>query len=727
MQQRVEQLRHSVRRPLTLSEALEEIATALAELSVAHEELRQQNEDLIETRRSLEAEQQRYKELFEFAPDGYLVTDAAGTIQEANRAAAAVLQVRPDFLVGKPLVVFIAEADRKALHTYLTYLPERTQPLPEWEVRLQPRAAEPFPAALTVAAVHNPQGQVVSLRWLLHDIIQRKHMEETLRESEARYRDLFDNANDAIATFTLDGVTTNVNRAAARMLGWSHEEMVGQHFSTFATPTSVALAEERTRRFLAGEKLPSATFEAELVRKDGSLLQVEAHTRALRDGDNKVIGFQGIYRDISARKQLEHELRTLNAELEQRVQERTRELADANQALHIEIAEHKRNKEALRESETLLNTILQTTQAVVYMLDADGRYVHVNRQFEEVVQMQNEAVRGKSVYDLFPPAVAAALDVNTRAVLASGTPLETEVILPHPDSQLHVYHSLKAPLRDATGALRGIVGVATDITARKQLEDALRQSEERYRRLAQEREQQLIVSDRRISFGELAASLAHEFNNPLGIILGFTQDLLKDVTAAHPLYSGLRIIETEAQRCKRLMERLRDFVRPTPMQLRWIDPAAVLRASLELVATQCRKQHVSTTLDLPPDLPQLYADPQQLQQILLNLFFNALEAMSRAGGTLTVRAMVTPSTAKMNGELDIEEMAITVTDTGTGITADHLGQIFRPFFTTKTKEGMGLGLSICESIMTAHGGRITVDSRVGQGTTFSLFFPVTIL
>ena len=126
-----------------------------------------------------------------------------------------------------------------------------------------------------------------------------------MRESEARYRALFDDANTAIATFTLDGVITNVNRAAARMLGWSREEMVGQHYGTFATPTSVALAEERTRRFLAGEKLPSATFEAELVRKDGSLLQVEARTRAIRDQHNQIVGFQGIYRDITARKQLD--------------------------------------------------------------------------------------------------------------------------------------------------------------------------------------------------------------------------------------------------------------------------------------------------------------------------------------------------------------------------------------------------------------------------------------
>jgi signal transduction histidine kinase len=172
------------------------------------------------------------------------------------------------------------------------------------------------------------------------------------------------------------------------------------------------------------------------------------------------------------------------------------------------------------------------------------------------------------------------------------------------------------------------------------------------------------------------------------------------------------------------MQRLREFARPIPMRLSRIDLAAVIRTSLELVASECRKRRVSLAVDLSPELPLIDADQQQLQQVLLNLFFNALEAMPQ-GGTLTVQAALTARTAGADGTCGAKEMTITVTDTGVGIAADVLPQIFRPFFTTKTKEGMGLGLSICESIVTAHGGRIEVESRVGHGTTFSLFLPVT--
>jgi PAS domain S-box-containing protein len=158
-------------------EAVDELRTTLEELQVAEEELRQQNEELAAAREAVEAERQRYQELFEFAPDGYLVTDVEGTIQEANRAAATLLGLSAKFLTGKPLGVFVAGEERQAFRAALTRLRQGGQ-VSEWTFRLRPRHGAPFDAALTVAAVRDGDGKLVALRWLLHDATEHKQAEE---------------------------------------------------------------------------------------------------------------------------------------------------------------------------------------------------------------------------------------------------------------------------------------------------------------------------------------------------------------------------------------------------------------------------------------------------------------------------------------------------------------------------------------------------------------------
>ena len=163
----------------------EELQTALEKLQIAEEELRQQNEELVTARQTAEAERHRYQELFEFAPDGYLVTDTEGTLWEANRAAAGLLNVSQHFLVGKPLIIFVTQDERHIFHSQLRAL-QQAERLQEWAVRLCPRNSEPFDAALTVAAVRNGEGKPIALRWLLRDITKRKQAEEALRQQIER-------------------------------------------------------------------------------------------------------------------------------------------------------------------------------------------------------------------------------------------------------------------------------------------------------------------------------------------------------------------------------------------------------------------------------------------------------------------------------------------------------------------------------------------------------------
>jgi len=164
--------------------AIEELQSTVEQLQAVEEELRQQHDELVETRRQVETERARYTALFDLAPDGYLVTNAAGVIQEANRAAVALLAVSQEVLVGKPLLLWIAKEDRLAFHTQLSRLTQEQQ-VHDWELWLQRQQGSTFPASITVGVRQHPQEQQPVLYWLLRDLTERKRVEETLRRTES--------------------------------------------------------------------------------------------------------------------------------------------------------------------------------------------------------------------------------------------------------------------------------------------------------------------------------------------------------------------------------------------------------------------------------------------------------------------------------------------------------------------------------------------------------------
>jgi len=255
-------------------------------------------------------------------------------------------------------------------------------------------------------------------------------------------------------------------------------------------------------------------------------------------------------------------------------------------------------------------------------------------------------------------------------------------------------------------ALGGEIG---QFVERMRAEAALRQSEEHLRNQAQELEQQLLASGRLVAAGELTASMAHEFNNPLGIILGFAQGLLANMDPSDAHYHHVQIIVEEAKRCERLVQELLEFGRPKSAEFALTDIEQIIRKTVDLVQPHAGKNQVETTVEIDARLPQIHADAQQLQQVLLNLSLNAVDSMPK-GGTLTLGAAVNSNS----------EITIAVADTGIGIDAVTLPRIFQPFFTSKKRRGLGLGLPICDRIVKSHGGKIEVASESGRGTTFKI-------
>lgn len=221
-------------------------------------------------------------------------------------------------------------------------------------------------------------------------------------------------------------------------------------------------------------------------------------------------------------------------------------------------------------------------------------------------------------------------------------------------------------------------------------------------------------SERLASVGMLAAGVAHEINNPLGGILALTSLTLEDTPATDQRRDNLEEVVRQTERCRDIVKSLLEFSRQSKEGTESVDLNEIARDTYALVGGQSLFFNVEVVMDLDPELPRIMADRSQMQQVFMNLFVNAAQAMQEEG-----RITVKSGYSRQDGHV-----VVTVGDTGHGIDKQHIARIFDPFFTTKEDgRGTGLGLSIAYGIVTQHGGTITVDSEPGKGTTFSMRFP----
>jgi signal transduction histidine kinase len=259
--------------------------------------------------------------------------------------------------------------------------------------------------------------------------------------------------------------------------------------------------------------------------------------------------------------------------------------------------------------------------------------------------------------------------------------------------------------------------IESERRARAELDKAYQELGEYDKRL-RENQEQLVQAEKLTSLGQLAASIAHEVNNPLAGVLVYTQLLAKKINSdkfsKETALEYLTKMETELTRSTRLIRNLLDFARQSPPALREVNANEVLERAIDLAGHSAELQHIQVIKELDPSLPPLMADFDQLQQVCTNLIINAIQAMPD-GGKLTIR-----TSADGDGQL-----RIAVQDTGCGISKENQRKLFTPFFTTKSKgKGVGLGLAVAYGIIQRHRGRIEVQSKEGEGTTFTIYLPL---
>lgn len=407
------------------------------------------------------------------------------------------------------------------------------------------------------------------------------------------------------------------------------------------------------------------------------------------------------------RRQAEARLAQLNAELEQRVIQRTVQLSTVAERLAREVRDRQQAAEEMRESQRRLQEVLDHAMAAIYLRDADGHYLLVNRRWAVLAERRAEDVVGKKIDAIMPPDVVEALRAHDRQVIESGTSMQFEETIPQPDGP-HTYVSVKFPQFDRNGQPVGVWGISTDITQLKRAEEqALRHQAE------------LAHVLRVGTMGEMAAGLAHEINQPLGAVANYAQGSvlrLRDGSIqAADLLPIMEAIAREALRAGEIIRRVRDVVRKEPTEQKPVDLNALVHDSARFVDGEAQQHGIQVQLDLAPELPPVVCNGVQIEQVMLNLLRNAVEAVQAATGDGGPVAIATAPAGR-------DAVEVSVRDHGVGL-PEPSADVFAPFYSTKT-HGLGMGLSISRSIIEAHRGQLWATRNPDRGTTFHFTLPL---
>ena len=475
------------------------------------------------------------------------------------------------------------------------------------------------------------------------------------REAERKYRELFDSIQEGLFFATPDGRFLDVNDAMVRMLGYaSREELLRADVSPHLYP-----APEVREKFLQAlaERGVLRNYEETLRRKDGTLLHTLQNITAVRDGRGRIAQIRGLMLDVTEQKTFQSQL------------QRER---DFNQK------------------------ILNTTQSMILVLDTAGLISYANRRCYEAGYREDELI-GHRLVDWVEATHGADFDAALDTT-AHGQQVENlELRVRRSDGSMGHFSISLSPMRDEQKTVNSVVVVMTDIT-----DAALLQAK-------------LAHSERMATIGRLVSGVAHEVNNPLAAILGFTDLLLENPEVPLSAREDLKIILQETQRTKDVVQDLLSFARQRPVQRELVQVNSVLRQTIKLRSYDFASHGVEVLEDFEETLAPALGDSQQLQQVFLNILNNAYDAVQEAGQRGRIKIHTRRRT-------DMIEVAIS--DNGTGIVDPQ--RIFDPFYTTKqVGKGTGLGLSICYGIVRAHGGEIQCWSNEEEsGSTFVVRIPV---
>ena len=499
------------------------------------------------------------------------------------------------------------------------------------------------------------------------DITQRKRMEQHLIDSEQHYRLLVDSLREVIFRTDEACRLVFVNPAWTDITGHPVEDTLARPLSEFVDAEYRGVHAEAFAALMAGDR-DHVRQELKFVGADGAGRWLEVFVRPVRDATGRVTGITGSLNDVTERR--------------------------------IAV-------DQLREQLHFVEELIEAMPVPMYVKDESLRYVQLNREFEAFFAVDRGNFLGRSVYDLLPLEAAAVHDVRDHHLLLSGRGevYESEVLDHLGAKRTAIYR--KAALSRPDGSIRGLVGTITDITERKAAERELMAAKDK-----------ALAANRAKS--EFLANMSHEIRTPMNGVIGMTA-LALDTTLTAQQHEYLSVVQSSAESLLTIIDDILDFskIEAGRLDIEEIrfDPRRTLGDALKPLAVRAEQKGLRLACRIAPEVPAaLVGDPGRLRQVVVNLVSNAIKFTERGG--------VTASVAVVDDDTPGVRLRIAVADTGIGIDAGKLEQIFEPFTqedasTTRRFGGTGLGLTICARLAGLMGGRIWVDSTPGAGSVFS--------
>lgn len=517
------------------------------------------------------------------------------------------------------------------------------------------------------------QGQPAVLGNLVDITLLRKR-EEELRQSEERFRTAFMNAAVGITLVTPDGIIREVNPAMVRIFGYERQELVGKRVADFTHPDDLEKRAKFLDDLLSG-RIPWGEQERRFIHKDGSTVWVRIWASVQRDSAGNPLHFISLVQDITAQRRAEN---------------------------------------ALRESEERYRNLVEMLPEGLWV-HRNGIILYVNPAMVRLLgASREEELLGRSIYDFVHPESRDSVRERIEEVQEKGVtvPLKEQKYISLDGSVVDVETLATAvPFHGE----RAVLAVYRDIRERKRQEQERKRLEERF-----------LVAQKMEAVGILAGGVAHNFNNLLMAIQGNASLMLMDLPEDHPHREKLLAIQEAVKSGAELTRQLLGFARGGKYEVRPININTVVEEMAHLFGRTRKEITIHKTL--ASDLWTVEADRGQMEQVLMNLFVNAADAMPR-GGELFLETQnveldedyVRPFSAKPG-----KYVRISVTDTGVGMDEETQRRIFEPFFTTKSLgRGTGLGLATVYGIIKAHEGIITVYSKPGEGSSFHIYLPAS--